>query len=275
MSIAAPRYVASSGERRGRGYRILAILRREFLRRAGVGTLLVVALAYLAVTLIVVINAEFASAIGQLSVSTYESPFQSPVWGLVMLIVATAVGAGSVADDIGSRAIVLYLSRPIRLLDYLSAKAGSIGSWLLVAAAGPGLVAVGILAALGVGSAATNLSAAAAFLATGVIAAVFLTGLALALSSLTDRALYAGVAMFGIVLALEIGVDVVSGITGNSRILYLSPVTDLTSVAQGAFQLTGPFVTDPLASGVLLTAVGVMLAIFAYLRLSQVEVVGE
>jgi len=275
MSISSPRYTAPSVDRLGRASRTLAVLRHELLSRAGLGTLLVVALAYIAVTLIVVFDADFASAAGQLSVSTYEAPFQSPLWALVILIVATAAGAGSVAEDRGSRSIVLYLSRPIHLSDYLSAKAGSIGSWILIAAVGPGLVAVGILAALGVGSATVNQSAAAGFVATGVLAALFFTGLALALSSLTDRALYAGVAMFGLVLSLDIGVGVVSGITGNSTVLYASPVTDLTSVAEAAFHVAGPYPTDPVSSAVLLAVVGGLLAVAAYWQLSQVEVVGE
>jgi ABC-type transport system involved in multi-copper enzyme maturation permease subunit len=275
MSIAAPRYAAASTDRLGEASRTLSILRQEFLRRAGWGTGLVVALSYIAVMLFVVVDVETASATGSLAVSSYDAPFQSPLWGLLMLIVATAVGAGSVADDLGSQAIVLYLSRPIRLIDYLSAKAASVGSWIIIAAVGPGLAAVGILASLGVGSATTNLTAAAGFVVTGLVAAVFFTGLALALSSLMNRALYAGVAMFGIVLALDIGTDVVAGITGNLNVYYLSPITDLTNVAAGAFLVAGPYSTDPTTSSLLLVGVGVVLAAAAYWRLSRVEVVGE
>jgi ABC-type transport system involved in multi-copper enzyme maturation permease subunit len=275
MSIAAPRYAAASTERLSETYRTLSIWRQEFLRRAGWGAGLVVALSYIAVTIFVVFDVEVASATGLLAVSSYDAPFQSPLWGLLMLIVATAVGAGSVADDVGSRAIVLYLSRPIHLLDYLSAKAASVGSWMVIAAVGPGLVGVGILAALGVGSATTNLEAAAGFLVTGLVASFFFTGLAIALSTLMSRAIYAGVAMFGIVLALDISTDVVAGITGNLNVYYLSPITDLTNLAAGAFHVPGPFTTDPTTSGLLLVAVGVLLAVVAYWRLSRVEVVGE
>lgn len=275
MSISAPRYAATSAERLGRTARTLSILRNEFLRRAGLGTLLVLALAYLGVVLIVVLNGEFAALVGQLSLSTYEAPFNSPVWGLLILIIATTVGAGSVADDRGSRAIVLYLSRPIRLVDYVAAKASSIGAWMLLAAMGPGLVGVGMLAVLGVGSASTNLAAAAGFVATGFLAVGFFTGLALALSSLANRALYAGVAMFGLVLTLEIMAGVVSGITGNSTVLYASPITDLTSVAHAVFQVSGSSAIDPVASALLLVVVGGLLIAVAYWRLTKVEVVGE
>jgi len=275
MSISAPRYAATSVERLGRMARTLSILRHEILRRAGLGNLLVVALTYLGVTLIVVVNGELSSAVGQLSLSTYETPFGSPLWGLLTLIVATAVGAGSLADDRGSRAIVLYLSRPIHLGDYLSAKASSIGSWMVIAAMGPGLVGVGILAVLGVGSASMNLTAAAGFTAVGVLAAIFFTGLALALSSLTDRALYAGVAMFGSVLSLDIGADVVSSVTGNSTVFYASPITDLTTVAEAAFHLPGPYAIDPVRAALLLIVSGASLVAVAYWRLSRVEVVGE
>jgi ABC-type transport system involved in multi-copper enzyme maturation permease subunit len=275
MSISAPRYVATAVQHLDRAYRTLAIFRREFIRRAGWGTVLLVTLTFLIVTLIVGLNTNFAAEIGQLTLATYESPFSSPVWALLILIVATAVGAGSIADDIGSRSIVLYLSRPIHLADYLVAKAGAVGSWILIAAVGPGLLAVGLVASLGIGSDTTNLSAAAGFAVTGILAAIFFTGLALALSALTDRALYAGVGIFGVVLSLDIGADVVSAITQNTNVFYASPISDLSTVAAAVFDVEGPYPTYPLTSAVLLVVGGVLLAAVAYWRLSRIEVVGE
>jgi hypothetical protein len=275
MTISAPRYGAAPVTRTGPIYRTLAIVRRELLRRSGLGTLLVVALTYLAITLVLTINTEFASLTGAVSLATFETPYSSPAWPFLMLIVATAVGAGSLAEDVGNRSITLYLSRPIRLIDYLAAKSAATGTWLVIAAVGPGLVGLAVVLVLGWAPASLVLTGAGAFVATGLLASIFFTGTALALSSLTSRTLYAGVAIFGVVLSLEIGAPLVSGLTGNTTVAYASPITDILSVAQKAFGISGPYATDPLISAALLALAGGFLAIFAGWRMSRVEVVGE
>ncbi|MGA8711204.1 MAG: hypothetical protein WB786_08285 [Thermoplasmata archaeon] len=275
MSIAAPRYGATSVVRLGRVHRTLAIVRRELLRRAGLGTWLVVALTYLAVTLIITINTQFASLVGTLTLSTFETPYASPAWPFLMLIVATSVGAGSLAEDVGNRSITLYLSRPIRRIDYLAAKTAATGSWIVIAAVGPGLAGLAIVLVLGWAPASLVLTGAGAFLAVGLLASIFFTGLALALSSLTTRSLYAGVGIFGVVLSLEIAAPIVSGLTGNTTVAYTSPITDILSVAQSAFGISGPYATDPLTSAAILSFAGAFLAVFAGWRISRVEVVGE
>jgi len=275
MSISAPRYGAAPVARTGRIHRTLAIVRRELLRRAGLGTILVLALTYLAVTLVLTINTDFASLTGSLTLATFETPYASPAWPFLMLIVATSVGAGSLAEDVGNRSITLYFSRPIRRIDYLAAKTAATGTWMVIAAVGPALLGLAVILALGWAPASLVLAGAGAFVATGLLASVFFTGLALALSSLTTRSLYAGVAIFGVVLSLEIGAPLVSGLTGNSSAAYASPITDILSVAQSAFGISGPFATDPLTSAALLAFGGGLLAIFAGWRISRVEVVGE
>jgi ABC-type transport system involved in multi-copper enzyme maturation permease subunit len=275
MSIAAPRYGALPVARTGRVNRTLAIVRRELLRRSNLGTWLVLGLTYLAVTLVLTFNTEFASLTGTLTLSTFETPYASPAWPFLMLIVATAVGAGSLAEDVGNRSITLYLSRPIRRVDYLAAKTAATGTWMMIAAVGPGLVGLAVVAALGWAPTSLVLSGAAAFVATGLLASIFFTGLTLGLSSLTTRSLYAGVATFGVVLSLEIGAPLVSGLTGNTSVAYASPITDILSVAQSAFGSSGPFATDPLTSAAILAFGGGFLAIFAGWRISRVEVVGE
>jgi ABC-2 type transport system permease protein len=239
------------------------------------GTWLVIALTYLAVTLILSINTEFASLTGTVTLATFETPYSSPAWPFLMLIVATSVGAGSIAEDVGNRSITLYLSRPIRRIDYLAAKAAATGSWMVIAAVGPGLAGLAVILALSWAPASLVLTGAGAFLATGLLASLFFTGLALALSSLTTRSLYAGVSIFGVVLSLEIGAPLVSGLTGNTAIAYASPITDILSVAQSAFGMSGPYATDPLTSAALLAFSGVFLAVFAGWRITRVEVVGE
>jgi len=275
VSISAPRYAAAPVPRTGRGSRVLAIAGREFYRRAVWGTLLAVGLTYATMILVTVVSVWIASLTGSLTPASFDAVFGSPVWPLLMLIVATAAGAGSIAEDVGNRSFTLYRSRPIFLVDYLAAKTIACGAWMLVAAVGPGLSAVGVAAALGYASPTVALDAAGAFAATGCLAAVFFTGLALALSSLTDRALYAGVTIFGLVLSLYIGAAVVLSLTGNTYVLYGSPLDDLHAVVLGAFASPGAPATSPGGSAVVLAGAGVGLWALAGERLGRIEVVAE
>jgi len=275
VSISAPRYVSGPVVHVGRTLRALAVYHRELLRRATWGPLLAVALTWLVVVAFATFNVEFASLFGSSVMGAYESPFESVVWILLILIVAATVGAGSLADDIGSRAITLYLSRPINLTDYLVAKAAATGTWLLIAAVGPGCVAVVITAALGIVSGPTALAAAGAYFAVGVVTAVFFTGVTLVFSSVTRRSLYAGVATFGAVLSVTVSTDVVSGITGNTRILYANPTTLTQSIAEAAFGVSSSSPVNPYTAAVLMVMIGVVLATLAWWRLARIEVVGD
>jgi len=275
MSISAPRYVQGPVARVGRTFRTLAIVQREFLRRATWGPLFAVALTWFIVVVDTVVRVDFATVSHGSVRSAFESIYESAFWDLLLLIVTATVGAGSLADDIGSRSITLYLSRPIRLSDYLAAKASATAAWILIAAVGPGCVAAGLAAALGMVSASDALAAVGGCLAVGIVATVFFTGVALALSSFTRRSLYAGVAIFGTVLAVSASVGVVSGITGNADLLYADIASNVQGIAEAAFGLPSPYATDPVASVAVLLLTGSVLLGLAWWRLSRIEVVGE
>jgi ABC-type transport system involved in multi-copper enzyme maturation permease subunit len=249
-------------------------MRREFVHRAGWSTLLPLGLLFTVVMATIIVEGFFSGFTGGLSRAGLESALESLPWPFLVLIVATSAGAGTLAEDIGNRSITLYLSRPIHLGDYLLAKAAACGAWLLLATAAPGLAGVLVVWLLGYVPLVTALQAAAGFLAVGIVAGVFLTGLALALSSITNRSLNAGVAIFGLVFSLYIGVSVVSATTGNHFVRYVSPLTDLHSVALGSFGVVGA-PTDPLGSAIGLLGAGVLLAFLAEWRMSRIEVVGE
>jgi ABC-type transport system involved in multi-copper enzyme maturation permease subunit len=275
MSISAPRYASAPTRLEPRPYRVQAIVRREFARRAGWATLVPLILIFMFVAIPIAVEGALFFAFQKPSVATFEGPLESVAWPFLLLIVATSAGAGSIAEDIGTRSITLYLSRPIHLTDYLVAKALACGSWILLATAGPGVVGITIVALLGYVPAATAVSAVAAYLAMGLVATVFLTGLLLALSCLTNRSLNAGVAFLGLLLSLLIGIEVVSGTTGNHLVRYASPLTDLRGVARAAFGVSGGIPTDPWVSAAGLIVAGILLALFALRTLSRIEVVGE
>ncbi|HYK93680.1 MAG TPA: hypothetical protein VEY07_06525 [Thermoplasmata archaeon] len=276
MSISAPRYVGSSTLRLGRRQRTLAILFREIRQLAGWGTWAVVALSYIAIVLILVIELEFGSLLGgAVTLASFHAPYDSPIWPYLVLLVATAVGSGCIADDLESRAIALYLSRPIRLSDYLTAKVAAVGFWVAMTAIGPALLGVTIVGLLGLSSASVTFAAYGAFLEVGLLTTVFFTALAVTLSTLTARALFAGVGIFGVILSANLAAASIAGATGNTAVLYVSPVTDIEAVANAAFN-TGA-VTDivPGTAAALLIGAALILSVVTWVRLSRVEVVGE
>lgn len=135
---------------------------------------------------------------------------------------------------------------------------------------------MGVVIALTLGyvPAGVSLEAIGGFVAVGLVVAVFFTGLALLFSSLTTRALYAGVAIFGLVLSLLIGTGVVAGATANPYVPYASPLGDVSAVAQAAFGAGSPSI-DPYVAAAILLAGGLLFLALAGWRLSRVEVVGE
>lgn len=275
MSISAPRYAAAPVPLQGREGRVLALFTREVVARFGWGTGLVVGLSYASVVLIIVVSAEFSSIVGGPTVGSFYFPYASPIWPFLVLIGATAVGAGCISEDLGSRSITLFLSRPIHLTDYLGAKASAVAFWIGLMSIGPGLLGVALVGALGLAPLSVTLPAAAAYLASGLLTTLFFTALAVLLSSVTTRALYAGVGMFGITLSAEIAGSAVSGATGNSAVGYVSPIVDLQSSASAIFQTGATTLTVPAASAALLIGASVLFFLVAWLRLSRVEVVGE
>jgi ABC-type transport system involved in multi-copper enzyme maturation permease subunit len=274
VSIAAPRYAAGTYHRVGRGARIATIVTREIAARAGAGTWIVVAFAYLTNVLVLLFHVVLFP-VGAVGLSAFSSPYGGTLWPLELLLVTAATGAGSIAEDLSSRSITLYLSRPIHLIDYLGGKAAGLGFWVAMVAIGPGVVAAILAAALGGISASLAISAIGATLALGLLATAFFTGLALALSAWTARALYAGVAVFGLILSLEFSVLAIAGTTGNPQVVYLSVFDNLQNIAYYLFHSPGITSTYPGVSALYVGAVSALLFVATWMRLARVEVVGE
>jgi ABC-type transport system involved in multi-copper enzyme maturation permease subunit len=274
VSIAAPRYAAGSYTRVGRGARIATIVAREVTTRAGTGTWLVVAFAYLTNVLILVLRTVVLPGQSH-ALALFGSPYGGTLWPLEVLLVTAVCGAGSIAEDLSSRSITLYLSRPIHLVDYLAGKAAGLGFWVAMVAIGPGVVAAILSASLGGISASVAFSAIAATLALGLLSTAFFTGVALVLSAWTARALYAGVAVFGIILTLELSVIAISTTTGNPQVPYLSVFSNLQNIAYYLFQSPGLTSTYPGVSALYVAAASVLFFVATWVRLERVEVVGE
>ena len=276
MTISAPRYTISALEREPRWKRVRVIVFDGLMRRLAALNIVLIVLGSLIVGVEVVLftTPAFAMLInggGSVALSNFATPYQSTPYLLLATLLAASAGAGSIAGDVSDRSITLYLSRPITSADYLFGKGAAVGLVLVIFFLIPGVAACLFAYIVGNVSIGLAVSAMGAFIAVGLLAVVFFTTLCLFLSSLTRRPLFAGAAIFGVLVSAEVLADLVQGVTASSQALYLSPIEDLLAVAQSAFGVTSS-IDAASALGVVL-GVSVVAAAVAYLRVREVEVV--
>ncbi|MHC4398221.1 MAG: ABC transporter permease subunit [Planctomycetota bacterium] len=121
--------------------------------------------------------------------------------GFVMILVVGVIAAPLVARDVHSRAFLLYFSRPLSRLEYVAGKLTVIVIYVTMLTAAPALVlyVLGVLVSppdLGVLAATWDLPFRI-LLASAVLIVPTAT-LALALSSMTSKTMYAGFAWFAV-----------------------------------------------------------------------------
>jgi hypothetical protein len=117
----------------------------------------------------------------------------------VMLLVVVA-GPGLISRDLRFNALPLYFARPLTRLDYFLGKLGVIAALVGAVAVGPALLAyvIGICFSLDVSVVPDTLGVLLASVAYGLVITLSAGTLILALSSLTRRSLYVGIAWAGL-----------------------------------------------------------------------------
>jgi ABC-2 type transport system permease protein len=158
--------------------------------------------------------------------------YDNYLWGIgsLMIIFAAAQAPELVVNDIRHRVVPLYFSRPMSRLDYVAAKLGALSLGLLSLTLVPVLILfVGRLLASDdlVGSLGEEAGSLPAIFGSGLLHAVVLASLALAISSLAGRRAYAA----GAVLALFL----IGGVVG-----------EVFAAGRGGFPDIAPFL-NPLA----------------------------
>jgi hypothetical protein len=118
---------------------------------------------------------------------------------LIMLAVVVA-GPGLISRDLRFNALPLYFSRPLTRLDYFLGKLGVIGALVAAVAIGPAVFAyvIGVCFSLDFSVVKDTYRVLLASIAYGLIITLSVGTLMLALSSLSRRSLYVGIAWFGL-----------------------------------------------------------------------------
>jgi ABC-type transport system involved in multi-copper enzyme maturation permease subunit len=277
VTISAPRYTISTLDREPRWKRVRVIIFEGLMRRLGALNIVLIVLGCLIVGIEIVLFTtpalvDILSSGGPVGLTNFATPYDSVTYLLLATLLAASAGASSIAGDVANRSITLYLSRPITPVDYLVGKWFAVGLVLAIFFLIPGIA--GCLFAYFVGNVSIELAATAmgAFVIVGLLMVGFFTSLSLFLSSLTRRPVYAGAAIFGVLVSAEVLGALIEGVTSNPQALYVSPLDDLVAVGQSVFGVT-PSIDAGTAFGIVVVITAVALLV-GYLRVRQVEVVG-
>lgn len=283
MTINAPRYAITTRDVQGRLSRIWTIIWAN-VRAWGtrIGPLLLTAFGFLCCfvpLLIAIILDEFGfrTTVGLSSFAdlVYTGGVTYELF-LFILVMTTLVGSGVIADDLRTKAISLYLSRPITVLDYLTAKAGVLGTFLGLMCILPGILVTVIGAILDLFNSTVAFQALGAFLGVGALVSACFSGLGLLLSSISSKRTVAAAGIFAVLLLNFIFVNLIAGVPGASNWAYASPWNDVQCAAAWAFGLgtSEGGLYAPEAVGVLL-GISVVCYLVLYARLSRLEVVTD
>jgi ABC-2 type transport system permease protein len=185
-------------------------------------------------------------------------------------------GAGLVANDLRTGAILVYLSRPLTRRDYVIGKLGVLLLLNLSATLGPGLVLYAVALAL-----APDLfwKWSLAWIAPAVVAqsfavSVVMSLVALAVSSLSRSARVAGLGFFGLLMGLEVARGILYAIYRRPETALLSLQADLRSLGVTLFGLTDRSVNLPWAyAAAMLIAVSIGSLLILRSRVRAVEIV--
>ena len=190
-----------------------------------------------------------------------------------VLLVSTFAGAGLVANDLRTGAILVYLSRPLTRRDYILGKLGVLLALNLGITLVPGL----LLYAVGLGLASERyLAWGQAWIAPAIVlqsiaisAAIGL--LALAVSSLSRSARVAALSFFGLVFGLQVVQGILVRIVRAEWATPLSPWANLEALAARLFDL--PAQADARIAALVLALVMAASLLVLRARVRAVEIV--
>ena len=185
-------------------------------------------------------------------------------------------GAGLVANDLRTGAILVYLSRPLTRRDYVIGKLGVLLLLNLSATLGPGLALYGVALAL-----APHLFwkwdlawIAPAVVVQSLAVSLVMSLVALAISSLSRSARVAGLGFFGLLIGLEVARGILYALYRRPETALLSLQADLRSLGVTLFGLTDRSVNVPWAyAAAILAAVSIGCVLVLRSRVRAVEIV--
>jgi len=192
------------------------------------------------------------------------------------LIISVFGGAGLIANDLRTGAILVYLSRPLDRRDYILGKLGVLMALNLSVTLLPGLLLYAVALSLAPAQFATLELAwiGPAIVLHSLVISLVTSLVALAVSSLSKSARVAGIGFFILMVGLEVARGIVYGVYRQPESLLLSFRASMQAVGNALFGITArgmnlPWIQPALA--LVLIALGCLAILRA--RVRAVEIV--
>jgi ABC-2 type transport system permease protein len=191
------------------------------------------------------------------------------------LLLSVFGGAGLVANDLRTGAILVYLSRPLTRRDYLLGKLGVLLALNLGVTFVPALVLQGLAVAVAPDQ---FLRLDRAWIAPAIalhatVESLVVSLVALAFSSLSKSARVAGLSLAGLVVGLETARSVLAIISGRPEIQVISLQNDLKIVGQRLFGIADRADVPVLYAALVLVLVSAAALAVLRARVRAVEIV--
>jgi ABC-2 type transport system permease protein len=181
------------------------------------------------------------------------------MWAVVF---SATVGSRLVSNDLRSEAFYIYLSKPIRRIDYFIGKTLACVLWMIPVTLAPSLWV--LAAANGAGNKVVKLSEPTEIffelLGVQLLLLFLCSSVAVAMSSLTKRWALALIAWMGAAFILIPIAEITSSATRDPEWLYLSPMHNLWNVADHVFEQNVSAQFSPAWEGSLWILIGFIVA---------------
>ncbi len=225
---------------RGRGWAVIAGagIRTLLGRRTFLGLLLLAWLPFFvrAVQFYAAANLPQAAMLAP-SAQTFRSFFEQQ--SIFVFFITVYVGAGLIANDRRANALQIYLSKPLTRVEYVFGKLTVLLTFLLLVTWVPAilLLVVQIMFAGNFTFLANNVYLFPAITVLSLVEALAVSSTMLALSSLSNSARYVGILYAALIFFTEALYGVLTVVTGNSRLSWMSPPADLSQIGDAIFRL--------------------------------------
>jgi ABC-2 type transport system permease protein len=206
-------------------------------KRAFLGLLLFAWVPFIVYAVRIYVSANFPQvSMLAMKAETFRQFFDQQ--SIFVFFVTVYVGAGLIANDRRANALQIYLSKPLTRAEYVAGKMAVLVTFLLLVTWVPATLLL-ILQALFAGSFAfvrENLFLVPAITVYSLVQVLAAAFSMLALSSLTNSSRFVAVLYAGLVLFTRAMFEALRGITGSSRLSWLSFTASLEQVGDLVFR---------------------------------------
>lgn len=249
-------------------------IRQMLRKRAFLGILLLSSAAFVvrAVQLYIAANVPQAAILAP-TAETFREFLDNQ--NFFVFIVTIYVGAGLIANDRRANALQIYLSKPLMRSEYIAGKAAILFTFLMLVTWVPAILLV-LLQIMFTGTfefVQKNLFLFPAITVASLLQVFVATFTMLALSSLSKSSRYVAILYAGIIFFTLAIYGVLLGITGSTKMSYVSVSASLTQVIDVIFRLKPRYATPwPVSLTVILGLVALSISVLER-RVRGVEVV--